>query len=332
MADATGCTAVSGTISTANTDETRGFCGGNWVFKAGTTGDWGSSVRNNCLKCHNPAYMDGATPNPAGAVAKYINASHKNASRKIVAGSNLANVYLDSDGVEQFGIFPYVPAGAAQTDGPLGSTTTYNLRRVDWVNGKIEDTTNAGPGWVGKKNLPTGVYTEWYWEFGYYGEDPERGVYNGAVGSNGKPSAKQPVCFACHATNYEGSDTVDLTKEPAKSYPSIHWDGTTTYAPGSRPGVVNFIAAKTDRTTNVKTTTTYGKWDEFGVVCSRCHNSAGGSHTSGGTGAANPTTAYSKRRLRTVPCQGLFLRLFSNSRNRCADNTRSGRHGPSELP
>jgi hypothetical protein len=290
MADATGCTALGGTMSTANTDETRGFCGGNWVFKAGTVGDWGSSVRNNCTKCHNPAYMDGATPSPAGAVAKYVNASHKNASRKIVPGKSLANVYLGTDGNEYFGIFPYVPAGAVQTNSTV--SPNYNIRRIDWVNGKIEDTTNAGPGWVGLKNLPTGVYTEWYWEFGYYGEDPERGVYNAGVGSNLKPSAKQQACFACHGTNYEGSATLDVTKEPAKSFPGIHWNGTATYTAGSRPGVVNFIGAMTDRTTNVKTTTTYGKWDEYGVVCSRCHNSAGGSHTSGGTGAANPTTAY----------------------------------------
>ncbi|MGC2063412.1 MAG: PKD domain-containing protein [Thermodesulfovibrionales bacterium] len=293
ISDATSCTAAGGTISTTNVDQTRGFCGANWVFKDGTVGDWGSSVRNNCTKCHNGVYMASAGTDfelsngalienvrSAGVVEKYRNASHKNASRKIPAagffapGQGLVNVWQGTDGSENFGVFPYVPGG-------FSGANSAQVRRIDWVNGKIEDTTG------GLQNLPTGVFTEWYWTFGYYGEDPERGVFNMEAASTGKPIAKQPACFKCHATGYVSPAAVDATKEPEKSFPGISWNGTTTYTPGSRPGVINFATAfTTDRNTNTKTTNTYGAWDQYGVVCSKCHNSAGGSHTSGGDGIA----------------------------------------------
>ena len=301
ISDTASCTTAGGAISAANVDETRGYCGGNWMFKTGTVGDWGSSVRNNCTKCHNPQYMASSgtdfetfeghlinSVRDAGLVFNYGAASHKNASRKIVAGQQLANVWISTDGSEQFGIFPYLPGlNSPQTDSTV--SPNFNIRMVDWVNGKIEDTT-TNSSHVGLRNLPTGVYTEWYWEFGYYGEDPERGVYNGAAGANGKPSAKMAACFACHGTGYVGLAAKDTTKEPEKSFPNISWDFVTTYTPSSRPGVVNLQNNFTNRVTNVKGTYTYGGWDQYGVVCAKCHNAAGGSHTSGGDGQANPTT------------------------------------------
>jgi hypothetical protein len=262
---------------------------------------YGSTDYRACLKCHNKYYMDTAfgggshTVRRGDPVAQYVKASHKNASRKIpsglTAGQGLANVYLDSNGTdEHFGIFPYLPAGAAQTAGPYGTATKYNLRRVDWVNGKIEDTTG------GLKNLPTDVYTEWYWEFGYYGEDPERGVYNAAVSANGKPSggSSMTACFRCHATGYVGLAAPDTTKEPERSFTGISWNGTTTYSSGTRPGKVNLannLATRVLGTTfNTRATNAYGAWDEYGVVCAKCHNAFDGGHNNGSnsTNATNP--------------------------------------------
>jgi hypothetical protein len=292
--DGKGCWPVFWVRRTGGTGDTYGTGGTTWTtsYSSGTgqTAEDKAEYRA-CLKCHNDAYMVGPDPNTpyhsvyAGKVSKYVNASHKNASRKIVPGKKLANVWIDSAGHEQFGVFPYLPGlNSPSTDGTGGfglPPSQYNFRMVDWVNGKIEDTT-ANASFVGLRNLPTGVFTEWYWEFGYYGEDPERGVYNAIARSNGQPSAFMTGCFFCHGTGAVGSISLDATKEPERSFPGISWDTATTYTPGSRPGVVNLrnqIVTRANRNNAaLPATYTYGAWDEFGVVCSSCHASSDGSH------------------------------------------------------
>jgi PKD repeat protein len=311
--DLTACTNATGTISDGNADETRGTCGGKSSYKyAGTdttanpmgrTNAHWAGVDTMCIKCHSQQYW-GDSNDSRAKNSDYIKASHRNASKKIRDGRlgvaskvyKLANVYDvtevvggETREVEILGVIP-------ETMG-VASTQTGIPRRIDWVNGKIEDTGN-GTG-VGTANLPTGNYTEWYWSEGYYGEAAERGVWNAEANTAGKPSALQPSCFYCHATGYVGLAAADATKEPERSFPGISWNGSTTYSVGTRPGVVNLrnqtvtntAIGDSDRkdrfSTLPATTAQYGAWDEFGVLCSACHNSVDTITTSGSVSAGH---------------------------------------------
>ncbi len=330
--DLAGCTAAGGTLSTTNTDETRGNCFNAWVFKQvagdgatttnpGTSGSLTTVEARACLRCHNSTYQGAGSP--FAEPEKYIYASHKNASRKITANKNWAQINENS-GSEAFSVF-----------------TNYKDRAIDWVNGLIE------------KAAGSGTWTDWYWYWGYFFEDPTDGsdiAENSVSATTGLPTQNFRACAYCHGTGFSAENTLDTTKEPVKSFGAgIAWDGTTTYAAGSTPGKINlktgFLrssddslapttadctalggvisgtgtarvcripAASTTQNACVKGGTSipgsvdwtgpwigswnsgtgctvtvgynYNSWDEFGVLCSNCHNSVDGGHNNSASG------------------------------------------------
>jgi hypothetical protein len=331
VGDAPSCSAATGTWSLTNTDETRGNCVNNWVFMKvagtgatatalGTGGSLTTVEARACLRCHNETYQ--GVGSPFAEPEKYIYASHKNASRKITPGENVAHIYRDDvTGNEAYGVFSKV------------KTTNGSEVTVDWSTGKIG-----------------GI--DWFWFWGYHFEDVRDGSDIAAdeittTTGGGIPTRNMSSCALCHATGFSAENGLVATKEPVKTWgASIAWDGGTTYSSAS--GTVNlknqynrfnelnggstvpsatdcgllggaFDAAgacvRTDLTesackagggsipgapvwaggwtgawtaTGTKCTMTlawtYNSWDEFGVLCSNCHNSVDGGHNNSATG------------------------------------------------
>ena len=237
--DAADCSAAGGTITETATDQTRGFCGGNLINRftatdtapnpmGGTNADWSATsntapYRKNCLKCHQPAYMDGETVSYAGSVAKYIYASHRNSSRKIIDGEEWSQVHGSP---ETFGVF-----------------SDWNGRLINWTDGTIE----TYPG--------SGLYTEWYWYWGYYFEDPSAGsdIAENTIGNQGaaqnvitvRGAGGMTACMYCHGTGFSAENTLATTKEPVKTFgASIAWNGTDWPVPD---GAVNLKTSFNNR-------------------------------------------------------------------------------------
>ena len=263
VGDATSCAdpAYAGTMSSTNTDETRGNCSNNWVLKqvagdgatATTTGTNGSLTtveHRACLRCHNTTYQGAGSA--FAEPEKYINASHKNASRKITATKAWAQI---NGTPETFGVF-----------------NSYKSRAINWTDGTIETAAASG------------IYTNWYWYWGYYFEDPTNGsdLAENSVKSTGVPTTNFRACAWCHGTGFVANNTLDSTKEPVKSFGAgIVWDGSAL-TPGDYPGVVNFRTpfgrSNVDDSSNVPSTadcTTLGGTISGSGSIQKVHNTSG---------------------------------------------------------
>jgi 5-methylcytosine-specific restriction endonuclease McrA len=71
-------------------------------------------------------------------------------------------------------------------------------------------------------------------------------------------------CARCHTTGWTSDATVNLVKEPEKSFPGITWDRLSD----AGFGVVNTAGAVTGDPNKSSS------WDTWGIACSRCHSSA----------------------------------------------------------
>jgi hypothetical protein len=129
---------------------------------------------------------------------------------------------------------------------PYPSTDTGQT--FDWYNGKID----VG----GAKDL--------YWIYGDWLSALPRAIYSTGF----DPVTLKPLmsysCARCHTTGWTSDSSLQSAKEPEKSFPGITWDGTTL----SQTGKVN-LAGGVNGDSNKR-----ASWDNFGIVCSRCHNAA----------------------------------------------------------
>jgi hypothetical protein len=95
-------------------------------------------------------------------------------------------------------------------------------------------------------------------------------IYDGWIGT--APRAASPGgsynCGRCHTTGWTADGSMNTTKEPYASF------GANIFTD------VNLSAYDDNNVSQ-----TYSSWDQFGILCSRCHNAKVGGHANSNTGA-----------------------------------------------
>ena len=90
-------------------------------------------------------------------------------------------------------------------------------------------------------------------------------IYEGWIGGNPRAAYLDPgangsyTCARCHSTGFSSTTSPDAAKEPQISFPGIN--GTGNGQINTNPGITGY------------STETYGNWDQWGIMCSRCHSS-----------------------------------------------------------
>lgn len=247
-------------IQLGGTWVTSGVCTGAWILPLATSYNppllistaANPGAGDQCLRCHNN--VTEYNSNRVRDVNSFLKTGHPNMSRKVTVGKPWAG----PDGH----IYPTDASG--------------NL--LDWVNGKItvgaasRDMVWIYDGWLEDPQLPTAIY-KGPASTTKVCSDP-RGTtancvstYGGTLINNAGASYS---CGRCHTTGWTSDAAIangtggQPLKEPEKSFSGITWDRLTD-APAN---VVNLSGAVTGDPNK------YSSWDQFGIVCSRCHGSA----------------------------------------------------------
>ena len=280
-----------------------GTCTGVWVMPARTAYTpnllTGNSAGDQCLRCHNadtqyngPRIRD---------TENFLYSGHKNMARKVTVGlprggppfSCTNPLYTDEQACEENGAF-WDPTIYPSDDG--GNT-------FDWMNGQIvtsggaRDLTWIYGDWLAP--LPRAIYKAPASTTDVC-SDP-RYTTTTCVANGGvliKNAGASYSCSRCHTTGATSDAAINggagiEGKEPELSFPGITWDRLSD-APAN---VVNLSWGVKDDPNK------YASWDVFGIVCTRCHNSA--IDTTTGTGSppqySAPTGMSSHHNNLTVP-------------------------------
>ncbi len=143
------------------------------------------------------------------------------------------------------------PDGLAYT---TDGTNTYN-----WTNGTITS--------------PTGTVYNLLWIYGDWIAPTPTSMYLA-------PEKNMAyTCSRCHATGTSIDSSANMSKEPFVSFPSL------STQIGSGNGQLKLALGVTGYSGN------YASWDQWGIQCSRCHNSASVPETAGLTTESACTTA-----------------------------------------
>ena len=130
----------------------------------------------------------------------------------------------------------------------------------DWPNAQIDVLTGAPD--------PADLF----WIYGDWLGPLPRAIYDaGSSATTGKPLMSYS-CARCHTTGWTSDATIRTAttfpdihgKQPEQSFPDLTWDGSTL----GTTGKVNLAGGVTGDAN------LYGSWDNYGIVCSRCHSSA----------------------------------------------------------
>ena len=256
---------------------TSGTCVGVWVFPAASsynppllnsTAPAGTSAANSgpgpgdqCLRCHNDITQYNGSR--VRDVEDVLYMGHKNMARKVTTGNAWGGpplqctipVATSEEACEEAGGHWYPVA-------PYPTDDTGNA--FDWTAGTI--TVNS-------------VANSLYWIYGDWLSPLPRAIYSTGSAANGKPLMSYS-CGRCHTTGWTsdaviGPSVGNLAKEPEKSFPGVTWDGTTL----NTNGKVNLAGGVSGDANK------YSSWDQFGIVCSRCHGSAVDNASHGGVPA-----------------------------------------------
>lgn len=290
-----------------------------WVTSYGTT------EYRACLKCHNEEYM--GVGEPAGLVSNYIYASHKNASRKITPGKKWAQIYRDALDNEVFGVFSKVNStvgGEMTIDWATGKIDT-----IDWFwywGYYFEDirdgsdivadeiTTTAGGG-IPTRNMSSCALchaTGFSAENSVIATKEPANTWGASIawdGSTTYASASGKVNLKNQYNRFNelnGGSTVPSSGDctllggtivSGACVRTTLSESVCRAGGGSIPGTPAWAGAWTGAwtATGTKCTMTLAwkdnSWDEFGVLCSNCHNSVDGGHENNGPRKNVPETS-----------------------------------------
>jgi len=267
--------------------------GGNWVTTGACIGVWvmpartaytpnlltGNGPGDQCLRCHNaetqyngPRVRD---------VENFLYTGHANMARKVQVGlpwggppfSCSSVVFTDEQTCEE--------NGAAWNPTIYPSDDAGNV--FDWINGRIN--ASGGPydlAWIygdWLSPLPRAIYRAPA-SSSQVCSDPRYTaatcVANGGILVNNAGASYS--CARCHTTGWTSDATINTAsnidgKEPELSFPGITWDRNSN----AGFGVVNLSGGV------VNDPNQYASWDQYGIVCTRCHSSA--IDTTTGTGS-----------------------------------------------
>lgn len=276
---------------------TTGTCIGTWVFQNSSaytpplfTGTTNPGPGDQCLRCHN-AFTEYNGPRVRD-VENFLYTGHKNMARKVTVGKT-------------WGGPPFACTNPLFTDeqtcednGALWNPTTYPSddtgNAIDWINGRITvgasayDLTWIYGDWLSP--LPRTIYkapasasstcsiplpgacsnplyliqSDCQANGGTWTSNSTQGgcTFNGGLWILNAGAAYS--CARCHTTGWTSDATVNTAKEPEKSFPGITWARTSD----AGFGVVNLAGGVTGDANRSSS------WDNYGIVCSRCHSSA----------------------------------------------------------
>jgi hypothetical protein len=245
---------------------TSGTCTGNWIMPAGNTYvppllGTGTGPGDQCLRCHNTRTQYNSPRVRDTEDTLFM--GHKNMSRKVVPGTGWGGPTFHCLGAAGTAEEQCYDNGGNWVPEALYPSTDTG-QDFDWVNGQVDIDPTAG---VNKKNL--------FWIFGDWLSALPRAIYS--ADPNTAPNPDTPglsySCARCHTTGWNSDATINYgvgltaatsTREPEKSFNGITWDGVSNAVTGQ----VNFAGGITGDTNKM------ASWDNFGIVCTRCHSSA----------------------------------------------------------
>ncbi|MDD1750954.1 MAG: hypothetical protein LUO89_13895, partial [Methanothrix sp.] len=267
----TACTTAGYKWQYGCADGTAGCCWNNWVFAGTYNGN------DQCLRCHNTAYMVGHTPDPAPQAAKesYLKTGHKNMLRKVTGGMNWAGadgVVYTTDGTNAInfnngGNATITIATASCSVAGVCSNTAHTTAATCvspevWTPYSTQATCEAaGKTWTDSGDRPLFyIYGDWMAVnpsvvYGRLNSDP--------LATNGYS------CAACHSTGFSNSTAGLCSDNTSTTQTACTGAGATWVQSVGVQGVVGLEPGASFP--GIKGIT--GNWDLNGINCSRCHAS-----------------------------------------------------------
>jgi carboxypeptidase family protein len=239
---------------------TAGTCTGNWIMPARTAYTpnllTGNGPGDQCLRCHNTVTQYNSPRVRDTEDTLYM--GHKNMARKVVPGMAWGGPPFSCSNSSYTNEEDCIHNGASWNPEIYPSDDSGNM--FDWDAGTIKLLTDP--------NNPKPLY----WIYGDWLSALPRAIYSAGSqtsGSNiGKPLMSYS-CARCHTTGWTSDATIRPStgidaKEPEASFPGVTWDGVTL----NTTGKVNLASGVTGDTNK------FASWDQFGIMCTRCHSSA----------------------------------------------------------
>src|SRR5262245_20978977 len=270
-----------------------GSCVGNWLMPAGSTYNpplnTGNGPGDQCLRCHN-AITQYNGPRVRDT-ENFLYSGHRNMSRKVAVNKPWGGppfsctnpLYTDEQTCEDNGaewhptIYPSDDAGNP-IDWVSGTITVGgNARNLAWIYGDwlsplpraismapagSNTCSNPLPGacsnpvYLSQPDCVAGGGT-WTANNTQAGCEANGGIWVANAGASYS-------CARCHTTGWTSDATLNTAKEPEKSFPGISWarTGPAVFGQVSTAGAVTGDSNQT------------ASWDNYGIVCTRCHSSA----------------------------------------------------------
>lgn len=230
---------------------TSGACTGSWVMPARDDAAYGAGglltangAGDQCLRCHNNVtqYNGPRVRDTNFALSQ----GHKNMSRPV------------SPTFKPWGGPPFHCTGK-----PTETTEEACVAAGGTWDPEIYPATDTGDTFDWTKNQIT-VGTNKYdlkWIYGDWLAALPRAIYTGSTLNNMSYS-----CGRCHTTGWtsDAGSTPNAKKHPELDFPGITWTGTADAATG-KVKTGGGVAGDPN---------VMSSWDQWGITCTRCHNSA----------------------------------------------------------
>ncbi len=260
-----------------------GTCIGVWIMPARTAYTpnllTSNSPGDQCLRCHNAETQYNGTR--VRDVENFLYSGHMNMARKVKVGMPWGGPPFSCSSVL------FTDEQTCEENGAQWNPTVYPSddtgNTFDWINGRIN--ASGGPydlAWIygdWLSPLPRAIYRAPA-SSSQVCSDPRYSnstcVANGGILINNAGASYS--CARCHTTGWTSDATINTAtnidgKDPELSFPGITWDRSSN----AGFGVVNLSGGVANDPNK------YASWDQYGIVCTRCHSSA--IDTTTGTGS-----------------------------------------------
>lgn len=145
------------------------------------------------------------------------------------------------------------------------------------------DSSGNAINWTDGTITISGTPTQLYWIYDGWGlEGNTPGAIYSAAPVAGKPAVSYS-CDRCHTTGWSSDATLRTTRLPERVFPGVTWDGVSAPVTGQ----VNLASGITGDTNKMSS------FDQFGILCSRCHSSAVDNSSNGGVPPFSAPTGMS---------------------------------------
>ncbi len=331
-------------------------CTGSWVMPTGgsynpplltAAASANASAGDQCLRCHNTRTQYNGPRVRDTEDTMFM--GHKNMSRKVTVGTPwggpdfhcvggpLAATATSEEACYDLGLaYNWVPLAPY-----LGTDSGQDF---NWILGTVDIGTVATPN---PRSLYW-IYADWLAAYprAIYHSDPSTSkvctnpVYTTQTTceSNGGlwvfNAGVSYSCARCHTTGWTADNTLQVTKEPHRSFVAQAPVGSN---PSTTPSIVwdraqAAVAGQVNLSPGAPFNTTMSSWDAWGITCTRCHASAVDLASNGGvppmTAPLGMSTHHNNLTAADFPA-GCSAQAFQCSGGRCtASNCASAAGGP----